>query len=163
MQHVFHLHVLLVDVVSDRGPQFSFAFWAEFCKLLGATSSLSSGFHPQSNGQTERKNQDIEVALRCMVSRDPTSWSSLVVLVEYNHNSLISSATSPHSAGQSPSEPGSYLPGGSEAWFSTQDLPLRVESISRPEDHQSGGSEASPSEVNAGSSHLLRHQGQAGP
>lgn len=43
-----------------------------------ATSSLSSSFYPQSNGQTERKNQDMEVALQCMVSQDPASWSSLM-------------------------------------------------------------------------------------
>lgn len=44
VQHVFGLHGLPVDVVSDRGPQFSSVFWAEFCKLLGATPSLSKGF-----------------------------------------------------------------------------------------------------------------------
>ncbi len=49
-----------MDVVSDRGPQFVSKFWREFCKLLGATVSLSSGFHPQTNGQTERDNQDLE-------------------------------------------------------------------------------------------------------
>lgn len=41
----------------------------------------------------ERKNEDMEVALRCMVSRDPTSWSNFLNWVEYTHNSLISSAT----------------------------------------------------------------------
>lgn len=44
---------LPTDVVSDRGPQFVSQFWKEFCGLLGANVSLSSGFHPQSNGQTE--------------------------------------------------------------------------------------------------------------
>ncbi len=54
IDHVFRIHGLPMDVVSDRGPQFVSKFWREFCKLLGATVSLSSGFHPQSNGQTER-------------------------------------------------------------------------------------------------------------
>lgn len=66
VQYVFHLHGLLLDAVSDKGPQFSSIFCLEFCKLLGAIPSLSSGFHPQSNGQTERKNQDLEAALNCM-------------------------------------------------------------------------------------------------
>ena len=65
--HVFRLHGLPVDVVSDWGPQFTSVFWKEFCALLGATVSLSSGFHPQSNGQTERMNQEMETALCCMV------------------------------------------------------------------------------------------------
>uniref|UniRef100_A0A4W5JRV3 Gypsy retrotransposon integrase-like protein 1 n=1 Tax=Hucho hucho TaxID=62062 RepID=A0A4W5JRV3_9TELE len=53
VDHVFRVHGLPMDVVSDRGPQFVSKFWREFCKLLGATVSLSSGFHPQSNGQAE--------------------------------------------------------------------------------------------------------------
>lgn len=38
-------------------------------------------------------NQDLEVTLQCMVSRDPASWSSLLAWVEYAHKSLPSSAT----------------------------------------------------------------------
>ncbi|KAI3354917.1 hypothetical protein L3Q82_004716 [Scortum barcoo] len=60
LKHVFRLHGLPVDVVSDRGPQFTSIFWREFCALVGASASLSSGFHPQSNGQTERMNQELE-------------------------------------------------------------------------------------------------------
>lgn len=73
--HVFLLHDILVDVVSDKGPQFSLAFWREFCSLLYATASLSSGFHLQSNVQTERMNQDMESALWCMASQNLSSWS----------------------------------------------------------------------------------------
>ncbi len=68
-------------------------FWQEFCKLLGATVSLSSGFHPQSNGQTERANQDLEKVLRCLVSKNPSSWSQQLSMVEYAHNSLPVSST----------------------------------------------------------------------
>ncbi len=58
IDHIFHIHGLPRDVVSDRGPQFVSKFWSEFCKLLRASVSLYSGFHSQSNGQTERSNQD---------------------------------------------------------------------------------------------------------
>lgn len=92
-QHVFRIHGFPRDIVSDRGPQFTAKFWAEFCKLLGVTVSLSSGFHPQSNGQTERMNQQLESGLRMLCSRDPSSWADNVVWVEYAHNSLISTAT----------------------------------------------------------------------
>ena len=91
--HVIRLHGIPVDVVSDRGSQFTSVFWREFCSLLGATVSLSSGYHPQSNGQTERKNQEMETALRCMTSQNPTSWSEQLLWVEYAHNTLTSSAT----------------------------------------------------------------------
>ncbi|XDV23164.1 hypothetical protein PO909_027864 [Leuciscus waleckii] len=93
IDHVFRLHGLPIDVVSDRGPQFVSKFWQEFCKLLGATVSLSSGFHPQSNGQTERANQDLERMLRCLVSKNPTSWCQQLSMVEYAHNTLPVSST----------------------------------------------------------------------
>ncbi|KAG1927325.1 retrotransposable element [Pimephales promelas] len=93
VDHVFRLHGLPMDVVSDRGPQFVSKFWREFCKLLGATVSLSSGFHPQSNGQTERANQDLERTLRCLVSKNPSSWSQQLSMVEYAHNTLPVSST----------------------------------------------------------------------
>jgi transposase InsO family protein len=50
MQHVFQIHGL---PVSDRGPQFSSRFRKAFFTLIGSSASLSSGFHPQSNGQLE--------------------------------------------------------------------------------------------------------------
>ncbi|XP_032364699.1 uncharacterized protein LOC116679100 [Etheostoma spectabile] len=59
----------------------------------GATVSLSSGFHPQSNGQTERANQDLEASLRCVAAQDPTTWASHLPWVEHAHNSLTTSAT----------------------------------------------------------------------
>ncbi|KAG1953664.1 retrotransposable element [Pimephales promelas] len=93
IDHVFRLHGLPTDVVSDRGPQFVSKFWREFCKLLGATVSLSSGFHPQSNGQTERANQDLERTLRCLVSKNPSSWIQQLSMVEYAHNTLPVSST----------------------------------------------------------------------
>ncbi len=93
IDHVFRIHGLPTDVVSDRGPQFVSKFWSEFCRLLGATVSLFSGYHPQSNGQTERANQDLERMLRCVVSQNPSSWSHQLSWVEYAHNSLPVSAT----------------------------------------------------------------------
>ncbi len=93
IDQVFCVHGLPTDVVSDRGPQFVSKFWSEFCRLLGATVSLSSGYHPQSNGQTERANQDLERMLRCVVSQNPSSWSQQLSWVEYAHNSLPVSGT----------------------------------------------------------------------
>ncbi len=93
VNHVFRIHGLPTDVVSDRGPQFVSRFWREFCQLLGATVSLSTGFHPQTNGQTERANQDLERVLRCLVTQNPTSWCQQLSWVEYAHNSLPVSST----------------------------------------------------------------------
>lgn len=50
--HVFRLHGIPQDIVSDRGPQFVSRVWKGFCAALGVGASLSSGYHPQSNRQT---------------------------------------------------------------------------------------------------------------
>ena len=93
MNHIFRIHGFPKDIVSDRGPQLISKFWKEFCSLIGATISLTSGYHPESNGQTERLNQELETCLRCLVSQNPASWSKNLVWVEYAHNSLPTSAT----------------------------------------------------------------------
>ncbi|KAK3572485.1 hypothetical protein QTP86_033914 [Hemibagrus guttatus] len=51
--YVFRYYGLPEDIVSDRGSQFTSRVWRSFFKLLGVTISLSSGYHPQTNGQTE--------------------------------------------------------------------------------------------------------------
>ncbi len=62
--------------------------WKAFCTALGATVSLSSGYHPQSNGQAERANQEMETALRCLSLANPSTWSSQLPWVEYAHYTL---------------------------------------------------------------------------
>ncbi|XP_026048930.1 uncharacterized protein LOC113036701 [Astatotilapia calliptera] len=93
VDHVFRLHGIPSEVVSDRGPQFTSQVWRAFCTSLGAKPCLSSGHHPQTNGQTERLNQELEATLRCVAASNPASWSSLLPWAEYAHNSLTSSAT----------------------------------------------------------------------
>lgn len=96
IDHVFRMHGLPMDVVSDRGSQFVSKFWNEFCHLLGEKVSLSSGFHPQSNSETERANQDMEWVLQCLVSQNLFSWSQPFSWVEYVHNLLpVSTSLSP--------------------------------------------------------------------
>ncbi|XP_071356648.1 uncharacterized protein [Trachinotus anak] len=96
LHNVFRLHGFPRDIVSDRGPQFVAQFWRAFCSLLGAFVSLSSGHHPQTNGQTERLNQELETSLCCLASQSPNTWSRQLTWVEYAHNSL------PCSSGLSP-------------------------------------------------------------
>ena len=61
--------------------------------------SLSSGFHPETNGQTERTNQSLENTLGCLAADNPTSWSRVLPWAEYAHNSLRNAST-----GRSPFE-----------------------------------------------------------
>ena len=93
LREVFRIHGFPSDIVSDRGPQFISQFWRAFCQLLGASVSLSSGFHPQSNGQTERVNQELEKFLRCFVSSHSGDWSNCLSWAELAHNTLQNSST----------------------------------------------------------------------
>ncbi|KAJ8365317.1 hypothetical protein SKAU_G00141480 [Synaphobranchus kaupii] len=99
VKEVFRIHGIPADIVSDRGPQFTSQVWKAFCLALGATTSLLSGYHPQSNGQTERANQDLGAALRCVSAKNPASWSKMLTWVDYMHNALPCAAT-----GKSPFE-----------------------------------------------------------
>ena len=71
VQHVFRLHGIPLDIVSDCGPQFLSQVWCAFCWALGASASLSSGYHPQTNGQTERANRLADRSSLC--HRSPPS------------------------------------------------------------------------------------------
>ena len=57
------------------------------------TVSLTSGFHPQSNGQTERANQCLEIVLRCLCANNPASWSTQFPWAEYAINGHTSAAS----------------------------------------------------------------------
>ncbi|KAK3560416.1 hypothetical protein QTP86_008457 [Hemibagrus guttatus] len=73
--HIFRYFGIPEDIVSDRGPQFISRVWKAFFSLLGVAVSLSSGYHPQTNGQTERKIQEIGRYLRTFCHGHQDSWS----------------------------------------------------------------------------------------
>ena len=58
--NVWKLHRLPEGVVSDRGPQFAAELTKELNRMLGIKTKLSTAFHPQTDGQTERMNQELE-------------------------------------------------------------------------------------------------------
>ncbi|KAK3535798.1 hypothetical protein QTP70_021111 [Hemibagrus guttatus] len=65
--HIFRYFGIPEDIVSNRGPQFISRVWKAFFSHLGVAVSLSSGYHPQTNGQMERKIQEIDVLLDIVV------------------------------------------------------------------------------------------------
>ena len=57
------LHGLPCKIISDRGPQFLSKLFRAVLKGLGVESALSTAYHPQTDGQSERWNQEIEAYL----------------------------------------------------------------------------------------------------
>ncbi|KAI2663508.1 Transposon Tf2-9 polyprotein [Labeo rohita] len=90
---VFCYYGLPEDIVSDRGPQFTSRLWRSFFKLLGVNISLSSGYHPQSNGQAERMNQELIRFLRSYCRDHQEDWSRFLLWAEYAQNSLHKPST----------------------------------------------------------------------
>jgi len=72
-------------LISDRGPQFAAKTFQELCKLLGIKSALSTAYHPQSDGTTERFNQDIEAYLSIYCIAHPEDWLKALP-IEFTHN-----------------------------------------------------------------------------
>jgi transposase InsO family protein len=58
--HMWSKHVLPNKVISDRGLQFAAQFMKDLHKLMGVTANISTAYHPQTDGQTEHVNQEIE-------------------------------------------------------------------------------------------------------
>jgi hypothetical protein len=73
-------------IISDRGPNFAAQSFRELLKLLGVRSSLTTAYHPQSDGATERINQEIEAYLSIYCSTHPESWKESLPVVKFTHN-----------------------------------------------------------------------------
>jgi hypothetical protein len=93
LHHIWKLHGLPSTIVSDRGTQFTSAFWDELTKRLGTKAALSTAFHPQTDGQTERMNSVIEQYLRAYVSYLQEDWYEWLPLAEFTSNNSVSSTT----------------------------------------------------------------------
>ncbi len=91
--NIFRYYGIPEDIVSDRGPQFISRVWKAFFSLLGVTISLSSGYHPQSNGQMERKIQEGGSFLQTFCHGHQNSWNQFLGWAEYAQNSLRQPST----------------------------------------------------------------------
>jgi RNase H-like domain found in reverse transcriptase/Reverse transcriptase (RNA-dependent DNA polymerase)/Integrase zinc binding domain/Chromo (CHRromatin Organisation MOdifier) domain/Retroviral aspartyl protease len=96
-QHVVRQHGLPRAIVSDRDPRFTSIFWKSLWDQLGTSLLMSTAFHPQTDGQTERQNRTLEENLRAYVNYQQDDWDLKLVAAELAYN------TSEHaSTGQSP-------------------------------------------------------------
>lgn len=90
---IFKHHGMPEDLVSDRDPRFTSAFWKELFKLLGTELKMSTADHPETDGQTERSNRVILDMLRKSCSDNPESWTDLLPLIEFSINNSVHAST----------------------------------------------------------------------
>ena len=83
---VFCLHGMPKSIVSDRDAKFTSAFWRELHRLLGIQLTMSTAYHPQSDGQTERMNRVLEDMLRHFINRHHNDWDQYLATAEFAIN-----------------------------------------------------------------------------
>jgi len=93
LHQVWKLHSLPKCVISDRGPQFVACFTKELYRLLGIKLASSTAWHPQTDGQTEHMNQELDQYLQLFVNERQDDWYDLLPMVEFQHNNHVHSAT----------------------------------------------------------------------
>ena len=93
IQHYLPHHWIRKAIVSDRGPQFVNSFWNIVCKQLNINQRLSTAYHPETDGSTERANQEVETYLRTFVTYEQNDWINWIPLAQISINNKPSSST----------------------------------------------------------------------
>src|SRR3989337_1145002 len=91
-KNVWKAHGIPKSIVSDRGQLFISSFWKDLTARLKIESRLSTAFHPETDGQTERTNAILEQYLRAYVNYQQNDWNAWLPQAEFAHNNHISKA-----------------------------------------------------------------------
>jgi hypothetical protein len=93
VKNVYKRFGMPTSIVSDRDPRFTSHFWKAFMTLLGTDLNMSTAYHPQTDGQTERANRTFEDMLRGFVGPRQTDWCEYLDLVEFAYNNSKQAST----------------------------------------------------------------------
>lgn len=83
---IVRLHGVPLNIISDRDARFTSRFWQSLQTALGTQLNLSTAYHPQTDGQTERTIQTLEDMLRACVIDFSGSWDTYLPLIEFSYN-----------------------------------------------------------------------------
>ena len=92
-EEIFRLHGLPRVIVLDRDLKFTSKFWKTLFQHLGTKLAMSTAFHPQTDGQTERMNRTLEDMLRAFVSYKQDDWDKYLAAAEFAYNSAPNALT----------------------------------------------------------------------
>ena len=91
--NIWKLHRLPESKVSDRAPQFAAELTRELNRILGIKTKLLTTFHPQTDGQTERMNQELEQYLQFFIEHRQKDWPEWLAAAEFAVNNKVHTAT----------------------------------------------------------------------
>ena len=94
IKHVFIHFGLPSKIISDRDPRFASKFTRELCKIVGIEQNISTAYHPQTDGQSERTNQWLETFLRFVTDYRQQDWALHLPMAQFAHNNWPSDTTS---------------------------------------------------------------------
>ncbi|GJX10555.1 putative reverse transcriptase domain-containing protein [Tanacetum coccineum] len=86
LKEVVTKHGIPVSIICDRDPRFASNFWRSLQKALGTSLDMSTAYHPQTDGQSERTIQTLEDMLRACVIDFGNGWVKHLPLVEFSYN-----------------------------------------------------------------------------
>jgi len=92
VREVVRLHKVPTSIVSDRDQRFTSRFWQSLQNALGTQLRMSSGYHPQTDGQSKRTIQSLKDLLRTCVLDHLRTWSDMLPLVEFTYNNSYHSS-----------------------------------------------------------------------
>ena len=92
-ERVFPYTGIPTRLISDQDTQFTLSWFKELCQVLGVTQNLSTAYHPQTDGQSERTNQMMEALLQIFCNHQANDWAKWLLVVQYIINSRPSSTT----------------------------------------------------------------------
>jgi hypothetical protein len=93
LDNVYRWFGLPSKVISDRDPRFTSHFGKALTQKLGIQQNLSTAFHPQTDGLSERKNQWVEQYLRLVTSASPEDWTEWLTIATAVHNNRQNATT----------------------------------------------------------------------
>lgn len=85
IKEILKYHGIPISIGSDRDPRSASRFWESFQAALGTKLSMSTAYHPQTNGQSERTIQTLEDMLRTIVMDFNMGLQEALPLVEFLH------------------------------------------------------------------------------
>ena len=91
--NIWKLHSLPESIITDKGAQFVVEIMKELNNMLEIDTKLSTVYYPQTDGQIEKINQNLEQYLRMFINHRQEQWPNWLVIAEFAYNNKVQTST----------------------------------------------------------------------